>query len=100
MQAVVATTVESAMESTKKKLEDVLEEDPLTKQILAMKEEQVRLKKEKQELKRKLKNAEGRRARLKKKARQLTDEDLVHVLMWRKEAKDKKNAAEDGAPEP
>ena len=100
MQAVVPTTVDSAMESTKKKLEDVLEEDPLTKQILAMKEEQVRLKKEKQELKRKLKNAESRRSRLKKKARQLTDEDLVHVLMWRKEAKDKKNAGEDGTPEP
>ena len=100
MQAVEATTVDSAMESTKKKLEDVLEEDPLTKQILAMKDEQVRLKKEKQELKRQLKNAESRRSRLKKKARQLTDEDLVHVLMWRKEAKDKKNAEEAGAPEP
>ena len=100
MQAVGATTVDSAVESTKKKLEEVLEEDPLTKQILAMKEEQVRLKKEKQELKRKLKNAEGRRARLKKKARQLTDEDLVHVLMWRKEAKDKKTAGEDGTQEP
>ena len=43
-----------------------------------------------------MKNAEQRRSRLKKKARQLTDEDLVHVLMWRKEIRDKKNIADEG----
>ena len=55
-----------------------------------MKEEQLRLKKEKQNIRRELKNAEAKRSRLKKKARQLTDEDLVHVMMWRKEVKDRR----------
>ena len=87
------------MEDTKKKLEEVLVEDPLTQQILAMKEEQARLKKEKQDLRRRLRNAESRRSRLKKKARMLTDEDLVHVMMWRKENKDKKNGVEAEAAE-
>ena len=46
-----------------------------------------------------MKNAESRRSRLKKKARQLTDEDLVRVMMWRKEAKEKKNVDEEIDPE-
>ena len=89
----------TAMEATQKKVEDVLVEDPLSQQIQAMRDEQVRLKKEKQDLRRKLKNAECRRSRLKKKARMLTDEDLVHVMMWRKELKEKKNAGEAEAAE-
>ena len=81
-------------------MDEILVEDPLTQKILDMKKEQARLKKEKQELRRQLKNAVSRRSRLKKKARQLTDEDLVHVLMWRKEAKEKKNVEEETDPEP
>ena len=72
----------------------------MTQKILDMKKEQARLKNEKQELRRQLKNAVSRRSRLKIKARQLTDEDLVHVLMWRKEAKEKKNVEEETDPEP
>ena len=82
------------MEDTQKKVEEVLVEDPLSQQIQAMRDEQARLKKEKHDLRRKLKNAESRRSRLKKKARMLTDEDLVHVMMWRKELKEKKSASE------
>lgn len=81
-------------------MDEILVEDPLTQKILDMKKEQARLKKEKQELRRQLKNAVSRRSRLKKKARQLPDEDLVHVLMWRKEAKEKKNVEEETDPEP
>ena len=44
-----------------------------------------------------MKNAESRRSRLKKKARMLTDEDLVQGMMWRKESKVKKNAEESEA---
>ena len=81
-------------------MDEILVEDPLTQKILDMKKEQARLKKEKQELRRQLKNAVSRRSRLKKKAWQLPDEDLVHVLMWRKEAKEKKNVEEETDPEP
>ena len=97
MQAPTCNSVESAIEDTKRKLNDVLVDDPLTVQIVSMKNEQMRLKKEKQELRKRLKNAEAKRSRLKKKARQLTDEDLVHVMMWRKEAKQQKFAG-DGEP--
>ena len=99
MQDVTVDKAKSAMEDTQKKLDEVLIEDPLTQQIVEMKNEQARLKKEKQELRRRLKNAENRRSRLKKKARMLTDEDLVHVMMWRKESKEKKNAGEAEAAE-
>ena len=99
MQDVTVDKAKSAMEYTKKKLDEVLIEDPLTQQIVEMKNEQARLKKEKQDLRRRLNNAENRRSRLKKKARMLTDEDLVHVMMWRRESKDKKNAGETEAAE-
>ena len=42
----MAPSVESAIETTKKKVDEILVEDPLTQKILDMKKEQARLKKE------------------------------------------------------
>ena len=50
MRTVTVDKAMTAMEDTKRKLDELLVEDPLTKQILQMKEEQGRLKKEKQDL--------------------------------------------------
>lgn len=88
---------DSAMQTTQKKIEEVLSEDPITQAIMKMKNEQLRLKKDRVDLRRKLRNAEARRSRLKKKAKQLTDEDLVHVMMWRKENRDKQISGEEAA---
>lgn len=59
---------------------------PLMESIRLLKEQQLRLKTEKQLVQKELKNACKRRNRLKKRARQLTDADLVEVLLMRKDA--------------
>jgi hypothetical protein len=53
--------------------------------IRKLKEQQAAIKAEKQRVAKELKNACKRRNRLKKRARQLTDVDLVEVLQMRKE---------------
>jgi hypothetical protein len=63
MQAVMRDQADCALQTAKKRLVDALTDDPLTQQILDMKNEQARLKKEKQEVRRKLKNAVGQRSR-------------------------------------
>ena len=97
MQARPCESVESAIEIQKEKLNDVLVDDPLTVQIVSMKNEQMHLQKEKQKLKKALKNAEAKCSRPRKRARQLTDENLEHWTMWRKEAKQQRVAG-DGEP--
>ena len=51
--------------------------------IQRLKEEQARLRAEKKRVAKELKNAEKRRSRLKRKAKQLTDGDLLAVLEMR-----------------
>ena len=57
-EVVMVGKAKSAMGDTKSKLDEVLVEDPLTQQSLAMKEEQARLKKDTQDLRQKVKNAD------------------------------------------
>ena len=69
--------------------------DELLNSIGRLKEEQAALRAEKKKVGKALKNAEKRRSRLKKKARQLSDTDLVAVLQMRAASKsdDKDGAA-------
>ena len=62
-----------------------------------LKEEQAALRAEKKKVAKALKNAEKRRSRLKKKARQLSDTDLVAVLQIRA-ASQKSDDKDGGAP--
>jgi len=57
--------------------------DPVRESLKALQEEQKAVQARKRELAAKVKAAHRRQARLRKRARQLTDEDLVAVLMMR-----------------
>lgn len=57
--------------------------ESLSQQIKRLKLEQQQAKMEKQRVAKDLKNAQRRKSRLKKRARQLTDQDLVEVLQMR-----------------
>lgn len=75
-------------------INDALPEDALSASINAMKRKQAEMRKQKQELAKDLRNAERRKTRLRHRARQLTDEDLVQVLMLRKQQRADRNALE------
>ena len=60
--------------------------EPLLKGIARLKAEQANLRAERKRVQKELKNAEKRRARLRKRARQLSDADLVAVLQMRETA--------------
>ena len=62
-----------------------LPKDPLAAEIEALRKEQAELKAERKRLQLNLRNAQRKKARLGKRARQLSDNDLVAVLMMRKE---------------
>ena len=67
-----------------KRVEDVLDKDTLSEQIIMLREEQQAAKLARAMLARNLRNTERRKSRLRKRARLLTDEDLLQVLMLRK----------------
>mmetsp|Transcript_63367 Transcript_63367/g.183555 ORF Transcript_63367/g.183555 Transcript_63367/m.183555 type:complete len:167 (+) Transcript_63367:42-542(+) len=58
-------------------------ESQLMKNITALKQEQAQLRLEKKRVAAELRNAERRKSRLKKRARQLTDGDLLQVMQIR-----------------
>ena len=62
--------------------------DPLKADLKRLKEEQQNLRAARKKLSKEVKNAKRRTQRLKKRARTLTDDDLVAVLMMRKQVKD------------
>lgn len=70
--------------------------ESLSQQIKRLKLEQQQAKMEKQRVAKDLKNAQRRKSRLKKRARQLTDQDLVEVLQMRSD--DLKNNASTPQP--
>ena len=74
-----------------------LPEDPLSVAIKALKDKKNELKNAKVQLAKDLRNAERKKKRLRTKARQLTDEDLVQVLMLRKQARNQRDGAADDA---
>ena len=55
----------------------------LLEKINRLKEEHKRMRDERKRIRADLRNAERRRARIRKKAKQLSDNDLVEVLRWR-----------------
>ena len=60
--------------------------EPLLSGIARLKAEQANLRAERKRVQKELKNAEKRRVRLRKRARQLSDQDLVAVLQMRESA--------------
>ncbi len=86
---------------------NVLGADPLERQIADMKANQDRMRAERRRIAAELKVAEKKKSRLRKRAKLLTDEDLVQVLMMRKAARTTGDvapnaepfASEDGNPE-
>ena len=62
--------------------------EPLAKAILELQTKQAELRAEKKRIAKDLRNALRKKRRLKANARQLTDEDLVAVLMMRRDARD------------
>ena len=79
-----------------KRVEDVLEKDTLSEQIQLLKESQNEMKARRAALARDLRNTERRKSRLRKRARMLTDEDLLQVLMLRKGARNMISRDVDG----
>ena len=74
------------------RLKTALPEDALSGSIQKLKDQQKALRDEKVKLTKDLRNAERRKKRLRSRARQLTDEDLVQVLMFRKGQKEEQDA--------
>ena len=70
--------------------------DPLLHQIANLKAAQKRLRDEKKMISKNLRNAERRKKRLRVRAKQLTDDDLVAVLRMRQDLRERA-AAGDGA---
>ena len=66
------------------RVEDVLDKDTLSEQITMLREEQQAAKMKRAMLANNLRSTEKCKSRLRKRARLLTDEDLLQVLMLRK----------------
>ena len=69
--------------------------DPLMDQIAKLKTSQKRLREEKLSISKDLRNAERRKKRLRTRAKQLTDDDLVAVLRMRKDIRDRGTGSTD-----
>ena len=82
-----ASSVQDVSAATQK-VQDVLEKDPLSEQILALRQEQDALRRQRKDLSKTLRLAEKKKTRLRKRAKALTDEDLIQVLMMRKEQRE------------
>lgn len=75
-------------------ISSALPEDALSASIQKLKKKQAELRNQKKDLAKDLRNAERRKKRLRTRARQLTDEDLVQVLMLRKQQRADRNSLE------
>ena len=82
---VMPSAVARSLAAAANTLSDALPEDALTASITRLKSRQAELRNQKRDLAKSLKNAERKKKRLRTRARQLTDEDLVQVLMLRKQ---------------
>ena len=67
----------------------------LTRKIAALKEARQRAARERRDVAKELRNAERRRRRLKKKAKELHPDDLVELLAMRQEAKKLRKSTEE-----
>ena len=79
--------VERGPDGKKQRLMEVAmpSDNGISTRIAELKAEQAAIQKQRKEVAKNLRNAERRKQRLKAKARQLTDEDLVAVLMLRRQ---------------
>ena len=68
----------------------------LADSILTLREEQLRVRADRKRIQKELKNAQRRKRRLKDKARQLTNTDLVEVLLMRQAEKGEPSSQEAG----
>jgi len=91
----IANATKPAIAATKIAMMQALPADPIAASLEALSKQQIKLRKERKDLARQMKNAKKKVQRLKIRARQLTDDDLVAVLMMRKAAATAK--AEPGA---
>ena len=66
-----------------------MEDDPILGQITKLREEQKRLRDQKKTITKSLRNAERKKKRLRTRARQLTDSDLVAVLRLRQDLRER-----------
>ena len=80
-----ATAAKPAIAATKAAIVDALPPDPIAAGLEELCRQQMKLRKERKDLARQVKNAK-KVQRLKVRARALTDDDLVAVLMMRKAA--------------
>ena len=69
------------------KIEQVLDKDTLSEHLRHLKEKQQQEKEARKKLQAEIRNTERRQSRLRKRAKLLTDEDLLQVLMLRKSAR-------------
>lgn len=82
---------------------EALPVDPLKGKIQALKDQQETLRRQKKQLRAQIRNAQRQQSRLAKRARQMTDEDLVAVLLMRKSKREERltlaAGRQDDAPE-
>ena len=90
-----ATAAKPAIAATKTAIVDALPPDPIAAGLEELCRQQMKLRKERKDLARQVKNAKKKVQRLKVRARAMSDDDLVAVLMMRKAAASAK--AEPGA---
>ena len=76
---------------------NLLKKKTLADSILALREEQLRVRADRKRVQKELKNALRRKRRLKEKARQLNNTDLVEVLLMRQAEKAEPSSQEGGA---
>ena len=76
-----------------KRVEDVLDEGTLSERVKALKAEQAKARAERAALAKEIRNTERRKRRLRKRPKQLTDEDLLQVLMMRKSQRESQGQA-------
>ncbi len=94
-----AATAVEVMSAARAAVVETLPQDPLQRSIEALKREQARLREQKKEVAKQVRNTRRRMQRLKGKAREMSDEDLVAVLMMRKDAAAKAKARAGRTPE-
>ena len=88
-----ATAAKPAIAATKAAIVDALPPDPIAAGLEELCRQQMKLRKERKDLARQVKNAKKKVQRMKVRARALTDDDLVAVLMMRKAAASAKSRA-------
>ena len=88
-----ASLVQGLAEATDT-INSALPEDALSASIQQLKTKQAELRSQKKQWAKNLRNAERRKKRLRQRARQLTDEDLVQVLMLRKHQRSDRSAVD------